>query len=78
MTTLRSYIDPDQQAVTEGPTVFKTERSEYEIHCGMCGRVAYVDKETFRQFSEATQAGLDNPYRCEPCEEEYDDLSYEG
>ena len=78
MTTLRSYIDPDQQGALVGPTSFKTERNEYEVHCGMCGRITYVDEETFRRMSEAIQAGLDNPFCCEVCEEEYDDLCYEG
>jgi hypothetical protein len=77
MTTLRSYIDPDQQSTT-GPTSFMTKRNEHEVRCGMCGRATYVDEETFRFVSEAIESGLDNPFRCEVCEEEYDDLAYEG
>lgn len=77
MTTLRSYIDPDQQSTT-GPTSFMTERNEHEVRCGMCARTAYVDEETFRSVSEAIESGLENPFRCELCEEEYDDLAYEG
>ncbi len=77
MTTLRSYIDPDQQTAT-GPTSFMTERNEHEVRCGMCARAAYVDEETFRFVSEAIESGLDNPFRCEICGEEYDDLAYEG
>jgi hypothetical protein len=76
MTTLRSYIDPDQQSTT-GPTFFQTERNEHEVRCGMCARPGYVDEETFRSVSEAIESGLDNPFRCEVCEEEYDDLAYE-
>ncbi len=77
MTTLRSYIDPDQKSTT-GPTSFLTERNEHEVRCGMCARAVYVDEETFRFVSEAIESGLDNPFRCEVCEEEYDDLAYEG
>jgi len=77
MTTLRSYIDPDQQS-TSSPTSFMTERNEHEVRCGMCPRAVYVDEETFRFVSEAIASGLDNPFRCEVCEEEYDDLAYEG
>jgi hypothetical protein len=76
MTTLRSYIDPDQQSTT-GPTSFLTERNDHAVRCGMCARIAYVDEETFRCVSEAIESGLDNPFRCEVCEEEYDDLAYE-
>ena len=74
MTTLRSYIDPDQQTAT-GPTSFMTDRNEHEVRCGMCARPGYVDEETFRSVSEAIESGLENPFRCEVCEEEYDDLA---
>ncbi len=79
MTKLRSYIDPDQQSATSDSTFFKTERKQQEVRCGMCGRVGYVDEETFRFVRDEIKAGLDNPFRCEICEEEYDDdLAYEG
>ena len=77
MTTLGSYIDPDQQTAT-GPTSFMTERNEIEVRCGICARTVYVDEETYRFVSEARESGLDNPFRCEVCEEEYDDLACEG
>ncbi|HEY6118860.1 MAG TPA: hypothetical protein VIV66_02815 [Pyrinomonadaceae bacterium] len=77
MTTLRSYIDPDQQTSTK-PTSFMTERNEHEVRCGMCARAVFVDEETYRFVSEAIESGLDNPFRCEICDEEYDDLAYEG
>ena len=77
MPTLRSYIDPDQQT-EPGPTSFMTELNEHEVRCGMCARTIYVDEETCRLASEAIESGLDNPYRCASCAEEYDDLAYRG
>ena len=74
MSTLIAYIDPDQQMAT-GPTSFMTERNEHEVRCGMCARTGYVNEETSRSVSEAIESGLDNPFRCEVCEEEYDDLA---
>jgi hypothetical protein len=44
----------------------------------MCARSVYVDEATFRFANEAITSGLDNPYRCEICAEEYDDLAQEG
>ena len=76
MTTLRSYIDPDQQTAT-GPTSFMTERNEIEVRCGICARPVYVDEETYRLGSNEIKSGGDNPFRCENCEEEYDDPAYE-
>lgn len=61
-----------------GPTSFKTSRNRLEVRCGMCGRSFYVDEETYRYNSEAIESGLDDPYRCEICAEEYDDLAFEG
>jgi hypothetical protein len=77
MTTLIPYIDPNHQSTT-GPTFFMTERNEHEVRCGMCARAVYVDEETYLLVSDALKSGLENPFRCEVCEEEYDDLAYDG
>ena len=50
----------------------------HEVRCGMCGRVIYIEEETFNFVSDAIKAGLDDPFRCELCKEEYDDLVYDG
>ena len=72
MSTLRSYIDPDQQEEIT-PTSFMTERNDYEVRCGICARSVFVDEEIYRFGNEEIKAGLDNPFRCELCEEDYDD-----
>ena len=77
MATLGSYVDPNQQPATSS-TSFMREQGEHEVRCGMCAKAIYVDEETFRSASEAIDSGLDSPFRCEICAEEYDDLSYEG
>lgn len=77
MTTLRTNIDPEQQTLT-GPTSFMTERNEHEVRCGICARPVYVDEEAYITGSDEVEAGLGNPFRCEVCEEEYDDLAYQG
>lgn len=77
MSTLRTHIDPGPQT-TPGPTSFRTDRNEHEVRCAMCARSVYVDEETFLFANEAITSGLDNPFRCEICAEEYDDLAQEG
>lgn len=77
MSTLRSNIDHNQQ----GSTVispFPTDTQLHEVRCGMCARELYVDDEGYQRYMEAITSGLDNPFRCETCNEEYDDLAYEG
>jgi hypothetical protein len=77
MYTLRSYLDPDQQR-TIGATSFMTERNEHEVRCGVCSRIAYVDEKTYHSISQARKSGWENPFKCEVCEKEYDDLAYES
>ena len=77
MTTLRSYIDQNQQTPMV-PTSIMTDENQHEVRCGMCARELYVDNEGYRLYMEAINSGLDNPFRCEVCNEEYDDLVYEG
>ena len=76
MTTLTST--PEELITPYDPTTSKTEHNQHEVRCGMCGRTIYVDEETFRFVEEAIKAGLDDPFRCTKCKEEYDDLAYEG
>lgn len=71
-------IKPEEHIAPYGPTVFKTERNQHEVRCGMCGTIIYVDEETFSFVEDAIKAGLDDPFRCARCKEEYDDLAYEG
>lgn len=77
MPTLRSYIDQNQQRFT-GATSLPTDTNLHEVRCGMCARELFVDDEGYRLYMEAMNGGLDNPFRCEVCGEEYDDLAYEG
>ena len=77
MSTLRSYIDQNEQNRIP-PTSIMTDDNQHEVRCGMCARELYVDDEGYRLYMEAINSGLDNPFRCEVCNEEYDDLAYEG
>jgi hypothetical protein len=77
MTTPRSYIDQNQQPPIQATSIM-TDENQHEVRCGMCARELYVDEEAYRFYSEALVSGLDNPFRCEVCSEEYDDLAYEG
>jgi hypothetical protein len=77
MSTLRSHIDQNQQRPI-APTSSMTEKNQHEVRCGMCARELYVDDEDYRLYMEAINSGFDNPFRCDVCNEEYDDLAYEG
>ena len=77
MSTARSHIDQNQQSPVT-PAAIMTDDKQHEVRCGMCARELYVDDESYGLYMEAINSGLDNPFRCEVCNEEYDDLAYEG
>lgn len=76
---LRSYIDQNQtMPLLPAASAVMTDETQHEVRCGMCSRELYVDDEGYRLYCEAINSGLDNPFKCEVCNEEYDDLAYEG
>lgn len=75
MPTLRSHIDQNEQ-LSPGVTPFPTDTNLHEVRCGMCARELYVDDEGYRSYMETMTSGLENPFRCDSCNEEYDDRSY--
>lgn len=75
MSTVRSYQNQQSPVTT---TSIMTDAKQHEVRCGMCAKALYVDDEGYRLYMEAISSGLDNPFRCEVCNEEYDDLAYEG
>jgi len=77
MSTVHSYMDQTPQPPSS-PSANLTDEHQHEVRCGMCARELYVDDDGYRLYMEAINSGLDNPFRCEVCNEEYDDLVYEG
>ncbi len=76
---LRSEQNPEEQpGLREGPSSFKTAAHSFEVRCGMCGGLHFVDEATSKAIRVAVEAGLDNPFMCADCRDEYDDLAYEG
>jgi hypothetical protein len=76
---LRSEQNPEERlGLQKGPTSYKTPVNIYQERCGMCGRIQFVDEATLRGVCATSEAGLDNPFRCADCEEEYDEVFYEG
>ena len=76
MAKLRSETEEAQSIFAE-PTPHKTAENQREVRCGMCSEGFYVDEVTFNNVSRAIQEGLDNPFLCDACEAECDELAYE-
>ena len=77
MSTVHSHLNQDQPSVVAARSIM-TDDHQHEVRCGMCAKELYVDDEGYRLYMDAINSGLDNPFRCEVCNEEYDDLAYEG
>ena len=74
---LRSKLNPEEQpGLVEEPTRYPKGLNESELICGVCGGTYYVDDVTLRQAMSAIQKGLDNPFCCDDCEAELEELSH--
>jgi hypothetical protein len=74
---LRSTLNPEEQNnVVEGPTSLRKGPNQMELLCAFCNQTYYVDDVTFQQVMSAMEEGMDNPFCCDDCEEEYEELSH--
>jgi uncharacterized protein YlaI len=56
-------------------TELRTSLNTNEINCGLCNKIFFSDNSTFQAISRAIEEGLDNPFICDGCRAEYDDLA---
>ena len=51
-----------------------TERNKYEMRCGVCDGLFYINEAIYQQVRSAMEFDpTDNPFRCNDCEQEYDE-----
>jgi hypothetical protein len=73
MPRLKEALD-EVPANKEAPTKFRTRRNQYEMRCGVCEGLFYVDRATYERVRSALEFDpTDNPFRCDDCEQEYDE-----
>lgn len=74
---LRSTLNPEEQTnFVEGPTRYRMGPNQSQLLCGVCNEPYHVDDVTFSQAASAMEEGLDNPFCCDECEEDYEDISH--
>lgn len=73
---LRAEIDGDLTENYVTVTDYKTSLNQHQINCGDCAKVFYADAATYESIVRAIEQGLDNPFMCEDCRQEYDELAY--
>ena len=74
-TKLKEEIDADRAENYASVTYYINGRNKYEIKCGLCNKTLYTDKETSERIYRSIEQGLDNPFLCNDCEQEFEDLA---
>ncbi len=77
-TNLKEEIDADLAENYVSITDYITEQNRYEISCGECAKTLFADKETSERIYRSIEQGLDNPFLCNDCQQEYEVLAYEN
>lgn len=77
-TKVKEEIDADLMENYVSITDNTTSRNTYKIKCGECNRTLYADKETAETFYRAIRQGWDNPFLCDYCRRDYEELAYES
>lgn len=76
MNALRSFYDADRTEDFSQPTAFQTERNQNEVYCSLCGEMFFVDEISFEKLTRAVEKTLENPFVCEDCRSEYEEMEY--
>jgi hypothetical protein len=57
-------------------SLYPSVHNRQEINCGACGRAYYTDKVNYETWLRAIEQGIDNPFVCDDCQLEENDLAY--
>lgn len=76
MQKLRESADADRVKQSGEATQSKNEQNQFQIECAECGGHYFVDRQKYARLSRAVAEGLDNPFVCEDCERDYDELAF--
>ncbi len=75
MERIREEFDADRSEEFARESKIRTELHDHAVPCSICFATLYVDKETSDHISRAIEAGLDNPFICSECSEEYEEAA---
>ena len=76
MQRLRSFYDADRENNSSVPTNYQTGDNQNELYCGMCGEIYFVDDFVFENVNKVIEETLENPFVCQDCLDEYEELAY--
>ena len=76
-TRLREEIDGDFNDNYVGIVDHKTKLNNHEINCSECNKTFYADKDEYEKVARVIEQGLDNPFICDECRTEFDELAHQ-
>lgn len=76
MATSRAQFDADRIESHPPFTEFPTPTNQHRLSCGNCNQPLYVDAQTFDSAARAIEGGLDSPFLCDGCRDEYAELEH--
>ncbi len=59
-------------------TDYPTKQNRNKLNCGDCNGAFYADDLTFREISRVIGEGIDNPFVCDACLAEYEELAVQN
>ncbi len=75
---LNTHFERDADLFEEPIRVSRmtTVDNRFEINCSICNQLFYTDIDSIAQINRAVELGLDNPFVCDGCAENYEMLSH--
>ena len=76
MQITREQFDADR--VEDGQTYSTHPKGQnvFNVNCGICNRSLYVEKDLYASIAGSVEKGIDNPFICDDCSEEYVDMEH--
>lgn len=74
-TGLRKEKDGDLIESYVSVTDYMTDHNQHVINCSDCAKTFYADASTCEGIVRAIEQGLDNPFICIDCQQEYEELA---
>src|SRR5437763_9848762 len=74
MNSLREQFDDDRNDGRYNYSRSPTEQNRFNMYCSTCHAPFYVDKGFYESIVTAMEEGLDNPFVCDDCQQEVDEI----
>lgn len=76
MQQLRAERDADRLEFRFSATRFPVDDNQHPVICVTCGETFYVDKQMHESTARLIAEGLDNPFECDDCRDEMEELAH--